>query len=473
MPRNFMMSWEGHPNYRWVKMYRGKRHRVSCKELGTPETKEDSYQAANHWWQSQMASLAADDLNEEQRSVIADIEKKLSWAAQHAPSEMPRLRAAITRVKTNHENINELDDSTNQNIEMAKLFGIQVPEDVEPLVAQQFFGDTRLWQDRLGRFEKTAKEKTIKTNLASFLELQRLRLKPASYREIKLYLDQVLEAVLQVDEKKAVQVLPAELDVQNINEDTIRTHHLWLAKQKWENPQKNKYLGFYRRFISWLVENNRLANPPRNLKSKLHRFKVTTKAVKKFENGLVRECLDGLPEDKRLWAILGLNCGMTQADLGALTWDMIDCKKGTLTRKRVKTESQENVPVVTYKLWSQTKDLLCKNGRPTSGLVFATDEGVPMYVGDYKDEEHTKTETSKKDLFSTYWNRMDPKPAISLGKFRSIAASILKTKVEYRPFVQLFLGHAPATIADKHYGAESNAPFFEALTYVQKQIFKK
>lgn len=34
MPRKYQAgTWEGEPHYRWVKMYKGVRYRVTCKEL--------------------------------------------------------------------------------------------------------------------------------------------------------------------------------------------------------------------------------------------------------------------------------------------------------------------------------------------------------------------------------------------------------------------------------------------------------
>ena len=38
---------------RWRKLYRGKWYSVSCRQLGTAETKEASWKAANEWWEEQ------------------------------------------------------------------------------------------------------------------------------------------------------------------------------------------------------------------------------------------------------------------------------------------------------------------------------------------------------------------------------------------------------------------------------------
>src|SRR4051812_18974903 len=35
---------------RWHKMYRRARYVISCNQLGTAQTKDGSYRAANEWW---------------------------------------------------------------------------------------------------------------------------------------------------------------------------------------------------------------------------------------------------------------------------------------------------------------------------------------------------------------------------------------------------------------------------------------
>ena len=58
MPRRYKMSWEGSPAYRWVKMYKGVRYRVTCQELGaTIWTQEGSGKLANEWWDRKLAEL--------------------------------------------------------------------------------------------------------------------------------------------------------------------------------------------------------------------------------------------------------------------------------------------------------------------------------------------------------------------------------------------------------------------------------
>jgi hypothetical protein len=77
----------------------------------------------------------------------------------------------------------------------------------------------------------------------------------------------------------------------------------------------------------------------------------------------------------------------------------------------------------------------------------------------------------KIDMFSTHWNRLAEKPAIPLGKYRSVGATTLKRDEVWRGFVEYYLGHAPASVADKHYSAEADPPFFKALRFLRGEIF--
>lgn len=245
----------------------------------------------------------------------------------------------------------------------------------------------------------------------------------------------------------------------------MTAHYLWLTGKNYGSGQHNKLLGFFRRFVSWLWTQKQIDELPRNLKTKQHRKKKVYKEVKRFTG--VKKSLEALPAEKRLWAMLGLNCGMTNADLGETTWNQIDQKNWTLIRRRVKTGTNPETPTVTYKLWPETIALLQALPRRT-GLLFLTETGSPLYKSWYDLEGRVH----KKDLFASYWNKLDPKPSISLGKFRSIAGTALKEDKRYRDFRDYFLAHAPRTMADQHYSAEADQPFFEATDFIRSVILE-
>jgi hypothetical protein len=75
------MSWEGAPNFRWTKFYKGQRFRVRCEELNAPlPTREASYKLANAWWERKLAELKRPDPRTEtlNRYRRQDLEEKVA-----------------------------------------------------------------------------------------------------------------------------------------------------------------------------------------------------------------------------------------------------------------------------------------------------------------------------------------------------------------------------------------------------------
>src|SRR4051812_2185792 len=58
MPRQYLMNWDGAPNYRWRKLYKGVNYVVTCQQLRPPQfTKEASGKLADEWWRKKKAEL--------------------------------------------------------------------------------------------------------------------------------------------------------------------------------------------------------------------------------------------------------------------------------------------------------------------------------------------------------------------------------------------------------------------------------
>src|SRR5271165_2137627 len=51
-----MMTWQA-ARRRWRKWYKGVLYQISCDQLDCPQTKADSYQAANAWWSAKKAEI--------------------------------------------------------------------------------------------------------------------------------------------------------------------------------------------------------------------------------------------------------------------------------------------------------------------------------------------------------------------------------------------------------------------------------
>jgi integrase len=457
MARKYLMSWEGHPYYRWVKMHKKTRYRVSCDDLNAPRTKEGSYQQANDWWLKKLATLQPAPPIEKQEA-LDDIARKIDYAANHAPELLPALKETREEILREPPGEKVLDDETTvaANLETARLMGITVPPDTDPVVLQHLFGDRRLWNERLNKTHKTAKDKTVGYQVEKFLDEQRHHQKPATHKEVAAYLRRLAENS---------NVWSAETNVETIDEQTVARHYVWLVSHNYTPKAHNKVLSFFRRFVEWLWSNGLLEKLPLNLKRKDHRKKVVYQEVEQFDHA--KEAIDALPDPYKLWAYLGVNCGMTNADLGATRWEQIDTTKWTLTRRRVKTGDQPHTPTVRYKLWSETVKELKKLPH-RKGLLFTTKTGKPLYETRYNDDGKPVI----KDMFRLYWSRLEPKPVIPLKAFRSIGATTLNTDKVYRQYKDYYLAHAPRTVADQHYAAEADKPFFDALEFIRTEVLK-
>ncbi len=58
MARKQLMTWVVGQR-RWIKKHKGKMYAVSCKQLGRPDTKDESRDAANDWWQTREKEIEA------------------------------------------------------------------------------------------------------------------------------------------------------------------------------------------------------------------------------------------------------------------------------------------------------------------------------------------------------------------------------------------------------------------------------
>ena len=79
MPRSYLMTWESGTR-RWRIKHRNKVYTISCRALGVPPTKEQSYQAANAWWTAKRAEIEAGSPPPRPHAdALAEIARRLAW----------------------------------------------------------------------------------------------------------------------------------------------------------------------------------------------------------------------------------------------------------------------------------------------------------------------------------------------------------------------------------------------------------
>lgn len=464
MPRKRPGTWEGKPHLRWVKMVKGVRYRVSCAELGLPEsewTEVGSIKAAAEWMDAKLnAQPALDPLNQQ----LADILDRTT------PDDLRRLAvqgAEARRILAILDSAS-VDGQKPTAMPVAELATLPIPERVitTALAADNPFYTTDDNPDELARIGRTlAKPKvetcfTLKHHAARFLELELAKNnRPRTYGELSESIDAMLNTVY-----KGSIALSSEMDVRTIDKTTVENYFLFLRHKSGKVPaQQKKQWGFFKRLVRYIWEAE-LIDLPKNLDSNSLTFKVTPQKIKKYDKQEIVALLKRLPDRLKLYALLALNCGMLSVDIGNLLKEEVDLKRGRITRKRTKTSDDQNVPEVDYKLWPSTLKLLRQLISDHDTLALTSKTGTKLW-------EHWIGEDGKeheKNLISLQWKKAKSK--LPLKAFRSIGATIIGDHKEYGRYYSHYLGHSPKSIGDKHYVSPSDDLFDEIMAYVGREL---
>ena len=236
------------------------------------------------------------------------------------------------------------------------------------------------------------------------------------------------------------------------------------------------HLQAVKQFVRWCWEQE-LIVLPRILESRDFAIAVPEKRVEVFTQDEIKRLLGGANDTTKLYLLLMLNCGMQQQDIADLRQEEVDWKAGRITRKRSKTGDHKNVPEVSYLLWEETFRLLMEHRSDHPTLALTNRNGTPL-----KTEEIVKGKVKKIDNIRSAFNRVVRKLAdkdkttdpVKIDKplklLRKTAASKLAEHEAYGRFAQHFLGHAPSTVADRHYIKPNGGQFDNAMHWLGEQL---
>jgi integrase len=446
------LTWDANTK-RWLKKYRGKMYSVSCRQLGTPPTKEASASAANAWWLQKQA----------------EIDQQAG-----EPTPLEQMRAAVNLLALVEE-FNAADRETKMRIAEAVLGPDRIKEMEEGV---DFILATPQDHDRTVGAQVTNWLKGQKEAVAAG------QLDPTSYDGYRVNVNRFRDWI------------GAERSVESITAARLKEFYEYLLGQvaerrAWE--QANVALGrgekrpgmsakyaksifaTSKTFICHLAELG-LIPLPGNIHSKALRFTAGVKKIKTFEpnefSALYSACATKAPRTA-LYLLLMANCGMYQNDISELGEDEVDFKAGTITRPRSKTP---NGPVVTYKLWPETIALLKRfRNKDKSVLnergarrVLVTANGKPLVPVCHRAGRLVRT-----DNIRSAYRRLLVRLKINDGKplklIRKTSATILGQHPQYKFYAQYFLAHSPGSVADKHYVVPSTEEFFAALDWLRQQ----
>ncbi|MBX6312455.1 MAG: hypothetical protein IRY99_05975 [Isosphaeraceae bacterium] len=434
MAKRLHMTWVP-AGRRWRKKYKDRWYAVSCRQLGTDETKEASWRAANEWW--------------EQQQGIAD----------NAPPTEEDLKANAFKVWSMVQDWSQLCEDDRERL-VDSLVGAGQYQKIKAQAAAMVDAAVKATPPDRAVAAQVDSWKTLLRGACQSGQMSEGRF-DAYCRNIRAFVEWIgpQTAIDAIDEAKLEAFfnhLSAKVGAQEYSATYAHTL-LMTAKQ----------------FISRLAEMKLIALPG-NIRSRRFRFNHSAPAkIETFTVGEVRALLDacdGFSERTRLYLLLMLNCGMYQNDIAELRNEEVSWKKGTLSRARSKTRERGG-PVVTYKLWPETFALLKKH-RAAGELALTTDEGNPLVRYWLEDGEMRRY-----DAIQSAWSRLAGKLGgkIRLGMkhLRKTSSTILGQHPHYKFFANHFLADSPKSIADKHYVTPNDAEFFEALDWLRGQILSE
>jgi integrase len=238
------------------------------------------------------------------------------------------------------------------------------------------------------------------------------------------------------------------------------------ASGEWSEAHVDRILQVAKRFVKALWEWE-LIGLPRNLDSKTLSFQVSPKQIEVFSADELAALWGAVKNQSRLHVLLCLNCGMLAKDVNDLRHDEVDWSAGVVTRKRSKTAEHEEVPVVRYKLWARTFELL-KEYRSKDGDVVLLTESGKRWIQEKEEGGRWSRSDSVRSCLRNYMVKAKiDRPVKAL---RATAASKLAEHKDYKFYVQYFLGHSPRTVADKHYVVPSRREFDEAVAWLETAL---
>ena len=189
----------------------------------------------------------------------------------------------------------------------------------------------------------------------------------------------------------------------------------------------------------------------------------------------IKTLLSSATDRMRLFVLLGLNCSMLPADIAKLKQSEVDWKKGTITRHRTKTakkkqknKAKSRIPVVTYKLWGETFELLKANRSDHLEVVLLNQRGGFLRTSGIGEDEKIDNNNNILRAF----NRL--RKSLEIGKsfktLRATGASTLEEHEIYGRYAQYYLADAPRSITEKHYAQPSDKQFFAATKWLGEQF---
>jgi site-specific recombinase XerD len=409
MSRLYKMTWEK-SKQRWRKMYHGRIYTVSPQSLGCPPTKDESYQAANGWWEAK----------------LTEIKGQPSTRFEHLVKELEALRGTSDLPRGYDYLINYVRRSASDT---------SIPEsEVREIVPPS--ENLLLWGEILSGVKKpTPADRTIGHWVGRFLALRMdevtgKELSIAQYELVRLCLDKFKEWIGD------------DTSIDKIAPDRWVDWYRHLLTLDISVEYKKKRLANARNFISWLIEHGLIPGFA-SLFAKRYKFGNDKEEVKPVDREKIKSIIDTANGRLKLVLLLMANAGMNQIDIANLKPS--EYKDGRITRSRSKTKKQ-GTRVVSWKLWDTTRHLLDQYGETSGDRLFLTETKRAWVRDDMIDGRRSKTDAAQ----SVYRHL---KTGVTLKQIRQTSGDMIKRKFG-KPVADHFLAHGQKPVDASYFSRE-------------------
>ena len=262
--------------------------------------------------------------------------------------------------------------------------------------------------------------------------------------------------------------------VATIDGTTVTGFYEWVLLQpSWKHQRAKGIFNTARQWMrwAWRQDDVEIETLPRNIDSREWVFLThlddtgvsrNTRTDNLWTPDEFKLTLQLVPEDFQLFLLLMLNCGFTNIDVASLLKSEVRLGEERIVRQRTKTRRHVHPPVVNYKLWPKTLDLLQRHWSEHPTVALTNRRGNPLGVSKLVQEAGKTKETLWTSVGRRFGQMKEAKPNMpdkQLMFLRKTGSTKLRSNREYLSLDSLYLGHSWATVADKHYNAFDGEPY--------------
>ena len=494
MARKYELTWQpgsGKRAGRWRKHFRGNSYYF---DGGRGKTDREAYTRALEEWRATKAKLIQNSpkpYQTEYEEAIQQWTAVLRWCDENGgaiQAEKARIKLKDLKARLAGPRPRPLqpDDDFFAQFELPEIPDLaellNLPSPISNLnkatvvnpskTADHFDGTPRrilqeLWKDRLSLYlmPRIEPAKTIEGNISRFLDGKRAQI---TARELSVGRFNALETHLRDFSDFAVGHKP----VSAIDGELLSQYRIELLRRVGQSEMtliyaKNR-LDAAKQFVRWLWKMEILDTLPRIFDSAELRITSPDSEVVTFTNQEIRRLYRESSDRTKLYICLALNCGMTQVDISDLKQTEVDWQKGTVTRKRSKTRNHKGVPKVQYPLWEETFRLLNRERAEEGETVLLNENGSPLRVESLRDDGRLSKTDNVRNAFSRLCRKLKIKGR-TFKALKKTSSTVLRDKLAYQGLEDLFLGHAPRRMSERHYTHGVYVIPHEAIQWLEKE----